>query len=70
MQTETLILGGLLVVVLVLQLLLLLRRNDNTALESTLREEQRSGRGELREQLETMARQQDIRIDGFGSTLR
>ena len=48
-----------------LQLLLLLRRNDTSALENTLREEQRSGRGELREQLETMARQQDIRIDGY-----
>ncbi len=69
MQTETLILGGLLLAVLVLQLLLLLRRTDNSTLETALREEQRSGRGELREQLETMARQQDIRIDGFGRNL-
>ena len=69
MQTETLILGGLLVVVLVLQLLLLLRRNDNTVLENTLREEQRNGRGELREQLEGMSRQQDARMDGFSRNL-
>ncbi|WP_269789533.1 DNA recombination protein RmuC [Stenotrophomonas sp. Iso1] len=69
MQTETLILAGLLVVVIVLQLLLLVRRTDNTALENALREEQRSGRGELREHLEAMTRQQDARMDGFGRNL-
>ncbi|MCD9085167.1 DNA recombination protein RmuC [Stenotrophomonas sp. SY1] len=69
MQTETLILGGLLVAVIVLQLVLLFRRADNTALENALREEQRNGRGELREHLEAMTRQQDARMDGFGRNL-
>lgn len=69
MQTETLILAALLVAVIVLQLVLLFRRADNTALENALREEQRSGRGELREQLEAMTRQQDARMDGFGRNL-
>ena len=48
MQTEILILAGLLLAVLVLQLVLLFRRADNAALENALREEQRNGRGELR----------------------
>ncbi|KRG61941.1 RmuC family DNA recombination protein [Stenotrophomonas humi] len=69
MQTETLILAGLLVAVVVLQLVLLFRRADNTALENALREEQRIGRGELREHLEAMTRQQDTRMDGFGRNL-
>ncbi|MCL7714823.1 DNA recombination protein RmuC [Stenotrophomonas sp. CPCC 101365] len=69
MQTETLILAGLLLAVLVLQVLQLVRRTGSAALEAALREEQRSGRGELREQLEAMARQQDARMDGFGRNL-
>jgi len=69
MQTETLILAGLLLAVLVLQLVLLFRRADNAALENALREEQRNGRGELREQLEGMSRQQDARMDGFSRNL-
>ena len=69
MQTETLILAALLAAVLVLQLVLLFRRADNSALENALREEQRTGRGELREQLEAMTRQQDARMDGFGRNL-
>ncbi|HBN53980.1 MAG TPA: DNA recombination protein RmuC [Stenotrophomonas sp.] len=69
MQTETLILAGLLLVVIALQLALLFRRAGNAALESALREEQRNGRGELREQLEGMSRQQDARLDGFGRNL-
>ncbi|MGH8053545.1 MAG: DNA recombination protein RmuC [Stenotrophomonas sp.] len=69
MQTETLILAGLLVAVIVLQLVLLFRRADNTVLENALREEQRNGRGELREHLEAMTRQQDARMDGFGRNL-
>ncbi|MBD9536175.1 DNA recombination protein RmuC [Stenotrophomonas sp. STM01] len=69
MQTETLILAALVLVVLVLQLVLLFRRADNATLENALREEQRIGRGELREQLEAMTRQQDARMDGFGRNL-
>lgn len=69
MQTETLILAALVLVVLVLQLVLLFRRADNATLENALREEQRTGRGELREQLEAMTRQQDARMDGFGRNL-
>lgn len=69
MQTETLILAGLLLVVIALQLALLLRRSGNAALENALREEQRNGRGELREQLEGMSRQQDARMDGFSRNL-
>ncbi|MCA7023853.1 MULTISPECIES: DNA recombination protein RmuC [Stenotrophomonas] len=69
MQTETLILAGLLLAVIVLQLVLLVRRSGNAGLEGVLREEQRSGRGELREQLEGMSRQQDARMDGFSRNL-
>jgi len=55
MHTLILILIGLTVAVLILQVIVLLRRNppafDQTQLERALREEQRAGRGELREQL-------------------
>ena len=69
MQTDILILAGLLLVVIVLQLVLLLRRNGNSELENVLRREQRNGRSELRELLEAMARQQDARMDGFSRNL-
>ncbi|WP_305806398.1 DNA recombination protein RmuC [Stenotrophomonas sp. YIM B06876] len=69
MQTEFMIVGGLVLAVLVLQLVLLFRRMDGAALEQTLREEQREGRSELREQLEALSRQQDARIEGFGRNL-
>ena len=49
MQTEFVIVGGLLVAVLVLQVLALLRRQDGGRLEQALREEARQGRAELRE---------------------
>jgi len=45
MQTEFLILGGLVCVVLVLQLLVLLRRSQHGGLEQALRDEARVGRG-------------------------
>jgi len=53
MQTLILILIGLLLAVLILQIMLLRgqRQVDPTQLERALREEQRAGRGELREQL-------------------
>ncbi|MEP6634409.1 MAG: DNA recombination protein RmuC, partial [Luteimonas sp.] len=47
---------------------LLVRRPDGR-LEQSLREEQRSGRGELRDQLDSLSLQQEQRIDGFGSRL-
>jgi DNA recombination protein RmuC len=69
MQTEFIILAGLLCAVLVLQLLALWRRSDNTGLEQALREEQRSGRAELREQLEGLGRQQELRLESFARNL-
>ncbi|WP_411833439.1 DNA recombination protein RmuC [Pseudoxanthomonas mexicana] len=69
MQPEALILAGLICAVIVLQVALLLRRPDTSRLEQALREEQRGGRGELREQLDVLARQQDARIDGFARSL-
>ena len=69
MQTEFLILGGLVCAVLVLQLLALLRRSGNGGLEQTLREEARVGRSELREQLEGLGRQQDARLESFARAL-
>ena len=38
-------------------------------MELALREEQRSGRSELREQLDSLSRQQETRIEGFGRNL-
>ncbi len=69
MQTEFLILGGLVCAVLVLQLLALLRRSGHGDLEQTLREEARVGRSELREQLEGLGRQQDARLETFARAL-
>ncbi len=65
MQPDFLILGCLLCIVLVLQILALLRRSDHTALDHVLREEHRVGRAELREQLETLERQQEVRLASF-----
>mgnify|MGYP000942966497 CR=1 FL=1 len=69
MSSESLILLGLLGVVLVLQLLALLQRPSTTALEHALRAEQRDGRGELRAQLDVLARQQDARLETFARSL-
>jgi DNA recombination protein RmuC len=69
MQTESIVLIVLGCAVLVLQLVALLRRSDSSALEQALREEQRSGRGELREQLEALARQQEARLETFARNL-
>lgn len=71
-QTMLLILVFLAAVVVVLQLVMLLRRPTNQLgdqLERALRDEQREGRGELREQLEGLSRQQETRIVGFGRNL-
>lgn len=59
---------GLLLVAVVLLVVLLLRR-PGQQLEQALREEQRSGRSELREQLDSLSRQQETRIEGFGRNL-
>ncbi|MCC4605668.1 DNA recombination protein RmuC [Xanthomonas campestris] len=52
-----------------LQLALLLRRPSTSGLEQALRAEQRDGRGELREQLEGLSRQQDGRLETFARHL-
>jgi len=56
MQTESLLIAGLLLAVLILQLVALLRRPPHDRLEQAVREEARSGRSELREQLDGFAR--------------
>jgi len=71
-QTLLLILLFLAALAVVLQLVMLLRRPADKLgeqLERALRDEQRDGRGELREQLEGLSRQQETRIDGFGRNL-
>jgi DNA recombination protein RmuC len=57
-----------LVVAIELLALLLLRRPERR-LEAALREEQRDGRGELRQQLDSLSAQQEQRIEGFGLRL-
>src|SRR5687768_6822772 len=54
--------------VIVLLVVLLLRRPE-LRLEQALREEQRDGRGELRQQLDSLSAQQETRIEGFGNRL-
>jgi len=70
MDTNSLlmIVAGLLVAVIALLIALLLRRPEQR-MESALREEQRSGRSELREQLDSLSKQQETRIEGFGRNL-
>ncbi|MBP6215961.1 MAG: DNA recombination protein RmuC [Luteimonas sp.] len=67
-QTLLLLIAGLLCAVLVLLVVLLLRRPE-VRLEQALREEQRDGRGELRQQLDSLSTAQEQRIDGFGRRL-
>lgn len=71
METATLLLVVLLVAVLaaiVLLLVLLLRKPDN-GLELLLRDEQRAGRGELREQLADSIQRTDARLDELRAAL-
>ena len=62
-------------IVLVLLVILLLRRPDAALdslrgrIEEALREEQRAGRGELRQQLDSLGANQGQRIDAFGRSL-
>lgn len=58
-----------LVAACVLMLAALLLRGRDRALEEALREEQREGRAELREQLEALARQQDLRLQASSQQL-
>lgn len=67
-QTLLLILIGLAATIVVLLVVLLLRKPER-ALERALREEQRDGRGELRQQLDSLSAAQEQRIDGFGRNL-
>ena len=70
MDTNTLLLILLvLAVVAVILLVVLLLRRPEQRMELALREEQRSGRGELRDQLDSLSRQQETRIEGFGRNL-
>jgi len=70
MDTNTLLLILLfLAAAAVILLVLLLLRRPEQRMELALREEQRSGRGELREQLDSLSRQQETRIEGFGRNL-
>ena len=70
MDTQTLLyLAVALAVVAIILLIVLLLRRPEERMELALREEQREGRGELREQLEGLSRAQEVRIDGFGRNL-
>jgi len=71
-QTLLILLLVLVAVAVVLLAVLVLRRPEariGDLLERALREEQREGRGELRDQLEGLSRAQDARIDGFARNL-
>ncbi len=70
MDTNSLLMlvAGLVLAAIALLITLLLRRPEQR-MESALREEQRSGRSELREQLDSLSKQQETRIEGFGRNL-
>ncbi|GAB3311365.1 DNA recombination protein RmuC [Luteimonas notoginsengisoli] len=70
-MSDTMLLVLLLVAVLaaVALLVVLLLRKPERALEAALREEQRDGRGELRQQLDSLSSAQAQRIEGFGARL-
>ena len=55
--------------VVIVLLLILLVRKPHMRLEQALRDEQRDGRGELRQQLDGMSLAQEQRIEGFGARL-
>lgn len=68
------VLAALTIVIVLLARLLqrrpeLLLEAHRSALEQALRAEQREGRGELRQQLDSLSAQQEQRIDGFGARL-
>ena len=57
------------VVVAIVLLFVLLLRKPDTRLEQALRDEQREGRSELRQQLDSLSTQQEQRIEGFAGRL-
>lgn len=57
------------VLVAIALLIVLLVRKPDGRLEQSLREEQRDGRGELRQQLDSLSAAQEQRIEGFGGRL-
>ncbi|RZA31703.1 MAG: DNA recombination protein RmuC [Lysobacteraceae bacterium] len=70
MDTNTLLLILLvLCAAAVILLVVLLLRRPEQRIELALREEQRSGRGELRDQLDSLSQHQETRIEGFGRNL-
>ncbi len=74
MDSQTLLVLLLILVAIAVLLLavLVLRRPEariGDLLERALRDEQREGRSELREQLEGLSRAQEVRIDGFARSL-
>lgn len=71
-QTLLALLLILVAIAVVLLAVLVLRRPEariGDLLERALRDEQREGRSELREQLEGLSRAQEVRIDGFARSL-
>lgn len=71
-QTLLVLLLVLVAIAVVLLAVLVVRRPEariGDLLERALRDEQREGRSELREQLEGLSRAQEIRIDGFARSL-
>lgn len=69
MSPEIIVLAGLLLAIVLLQVALLFRRPDHRGLERALRDEQRDGRAELRQQLDSLSAAQEQRIEGFGVRL-
>jgi DNA recombination protein RmuC len=68
-DTHLLLLLLLAVFAALVLLVVLLLRKPGRALEAALREEQRDGRGELRQQLDSLSAAQSQRIEGFGARL-
>ncbi len=67
-MTLLIAIAGLLLLTVGLLAVLVLRRPGQD-LERALREEQREGRGELRQQLDSLSAAQELRIDAFGRRL-
>src|SRR5690606_7774821 len=68
-DTQLLLLLLAAVCAVIVLLVVLLLRKPGRALEAALREEQREGRAELRQQLDSLPVAQAPRIDGFGARL-
>src|SRR3546814_4247548 len=66
-DTQLLLLLLVAVCAAIVLLVVLLLRKPGLALEAALREEQRDGRGELRQQLDSLSSAQAQRIEGFRS---